>query len=50
MDFRRKYKIPKDTKNYLKILKYKFFALTKKHEAIQMIFNEQRIHLDDKER
>ena len=30
---RRKYKSPEDTKNDLKILKDKFFALTKKHEA-----------------
>ena len=47
---RRKYKSREDTKNDLKILKDKFFALTKKHEADEMILNEQRIQLDDKER
>ena len=40
---RIKYKSPEDTKNDLKILKDKFFALTKKHEAVEMILNEQRI-------
>ena len=39
-----------DTKNDLKILKDKFCALTKKHEAVEMILNEQRIQLDDKEK
>ena len=38
-----------DTKNNLNILKDKFCALTKKHEAAEMILNEKRIQLDDKE-
>ena len=46
---RRKYKSPEDTKNDLKILKDKLFALTKKQEATEMILNEKRIQLDDKE-
>ena len=39
-----------DTKNDLNILKDKFCALTKKHEAAEMILIEQRIQLDDKEK
>ena len=33
-----------------KIVKDKLCALTKKHEATEMILNEQRIQLDDKEK
>ena len=47
---RRTCKTLVDTKNDLKILKDKFYALTKKHEAAEMILNEQRIQLDDKEK
>ena len=47
---RRKCKSPVDTKNDLKILKDKFCALTKKHEAAEMILSERRIELDDKEK
>ena len=45
---RRICKSPVDTKNDLKILNDKFCALTKKHEAAEMILNDQRIQLDDK--
>ena len=47
---RRKCKSLVNTKNDLKILKDKFCALTKKHEAAEMILNEQRIQLDHKEK
>ena len=47
---RRTCKSPVDTKNDLKILKDKYCALTKKHEAAEMILNQQRIQLDDKEK
>ena len=40
---RRICKSPVNTENELKILKDKFCALTKKHEAAEMILIEQRI-------
>ena len=39
-----------DPENDLKILKDKFCALTKKHESAEMIVNEKRIQLDEKEK
>ena len=47
---RRICKSPVNTKKELEILKDKFCALTKKHEAAEMILNEKRIQLDDKEK